>query len=218
MTGRKSQSAESSSDANNNELIAKLLKKIEDLERRVNEGSVAKNDIDEFETQDNFNQIKINQDDYIKVISLCPYQLNLCTEKNGGGKVFTFYSFGEVKRILYADLAKIIETNRGFLEKFYFYIMDKRCIRRHGLDDLYEKALTKERIEVILDGKSNDIVSLFKSGNPIQQELIVDMLIQKMVKTPESVDLNMIDKISRVSGIKIQEKAERARELKEENN
>jgi hypothetical protein len=212
---RKSQSAEvvSSSDGNNgNELIEKLLQKIAELESRIDKASTVTK-VEEIESEDEFKKNKIDQEDYIKVVSLCPYMLNLSMEKNGQGKTFTFYEFGEVKRILYGELARVLESNRSFLEAGYFYIMDQRCIRRHGLNDLYEKILTKEKIEKILEGKSNDIVSLFKSGTPIQQSLIVEMLINKLASNPDSIDLNMIDKISRASGVKIAEKAEEARDF-----
>jgi hypothetical protein len=208
MARPKSQSAESSSDVNN-ELISQLLKKIEELEKKVD----SKNNLPD--DQDDFDKNKINQDDYIKVISLCPFQLNLTTDKHGQGKVFTFQYFSEVKRILYSDLVRVIDENRSFLESGYFYIMDQRCIRRHGLNELYEKILTKDSIEKILEGKSNDVVSLFKSGTNTQQDLIIEMLISKLANDPDSVDLNLIDKISRASGIKIQEKAEETREFAE---
>jgi hypothetical protein len=213
MTGRKSQSAESSSDENENgKLIAQLLKKIEDLESKINEKSTG------MEDQEEFNKYKINQDDPIKIVSLCPYLLNLLTEKNGPGRVYSFSSFGEVKRIVYSDVMKIIETNRNFLDRGFFYLMDSRLITKHGLGEIYEKILTKESIEKILEGKSNDIVSLFKSANPTQKEIVVDLLIEKMVKYPDSIDLNMVDKIYRASGVNIQQKADEARKLQETLN
>lgn len=207
MAGRKSQSAGvSSSDGVSNELVAQLFKEIENLKRQLNEKQPV-------ETQEAFNQNKINQDDYIKVMSLCPYLLNLSTDRNGQGRIYAFYRFGETKRIIYADLVKIVEANRHFLERGYFYILDSRCIKNFGVEDVYENILSKDGIETILEGKSNDVVSLFKSCGASQQELIIDMLIQKMVSDSDSVDLNLIDKISRASGVKIQEKAEAARDL-----
>jgi hypothetical protein len=210
MARQKSQSAEniSSSDGSGNELIAQLLKKIEDLEKKVNQGQT------NIEDQNEFNKNKINMDDAIKVISLCPYMLNLVTEKNGQGqgRVYSFAHFGEVKRIVFSDLNKIVESNRHFLEQGFFYIMDQRCIRYFGIEETYENILTKESIETILEGKSNDVVSLFKSANDTQKELIIDLIIKKMLNDPESVDLNLIDKISRASGVKIQEEAEKARD------
>lgn len=211
MAGRKSQSAESSSDvvnSNSNELIAQLMKQIEELKSQMQ--NQAKNMSDE---DDDFNKEKINQDDYIKVISLTNYQLNLNTNRNANGKIYSFYKFGEVKRIVYSDVVKIIDENRNFLESGYFYLMDQRCIRKHGLLDIYKDLLTKESIEKIIEGKSNDVVSLFKSANQSQQSLVVDLLVEKLARDPDSVDLNLIDKISRASGIKIQEEAEKARDF-----
>lgn len=220
---RKSQSANVdnvSSDTNtvSNELVQQLLAKISDLENRLDAKqesakSESKQESYEFDDADEFNKIKIDQDSYIKVVSLTPFMLNLTTEGKGRGKRFVFRSFGETKRILYSDLVKILENHHNFVEEFYFYIMDKRVIRRHGLDSLYETALTKEKIEAIITGNSNDAVSLFKSCNEHQQSVIVDLLIEKIQNNPESVDLNMVDKISRASGIKIQERAEERKSL-----
>lgn len=224
---RKSQSAETvtnvSSDTvenknNYEEVINNLFKEIERLKKQIENDketplNISKNESYEGNDLDEFNKIKINQDDYIKVVSLTPFQLNLTCEPKGAGKCFTFRGFGQTKRVLYSDLVKILENAHSFLEKAYFYIMDKRVIRRHGLDDLYEKILTKEKIEAIIEGNSNDAVSLFKSASESQQLIIVEMLIEKLVKDPDSVDLNMVDKISRASGVKIQEKAEEGREL-----
>ena len=93
--------------------------------------------------------------------------------------------------------------------------MDRRVIRHEGLTDAYKNILSKEQIEQLLSGKSNDVVSLFKSSNDRQRELIIQMLIDKLVVDPNSLDLNLVDKIARASGVKIQEKAEEARELRD---
>lgn len=204
----------------------KLRREIDELKEALNkllsnkENTIAQEDkqsvLNEVEDIDTFNNIKIAQDDYIKVICLIGNELNLVTKPYGrGGKIFTFRKQYEVKRILYSDLVEILENQPGFVEAGYFYIADQRVIRRHGLDDVYKNILTKEKIESIMSNNSNDAVTLFKSANPSQQEVIVEMLILKLCNNPDSVDLNMVDKISRASGIKIQEKAEEARQLTE---
>lgn len=168
--------------------------------------------LDELDDLDTFNSIKIAQDDYIKVICLVDNELNLTTKPNGrGGKIFTFRKKFEVKRILYSDLVEILENHPSFIEAGYIYIADKRIIRKHGLDEIYANILNQEKIERIMDGSSNDAVSLFKSANSKQQDVIIEMLIRKLCENPDSVDLNMVDKISRASNVKIQEKAEEAR-------
>jgi hypothetical protein len=159
---------------------------------------------------------KPSKDSYVKVMSLSPNILNLATLGNGRGKVFTFRRFGEVKRILEDDLMAIIENNRSFLEQGLFYIMDKETIRLNGLDDLYEKILTKEKIDNIMNGDNQtDAVTVFASGTDKQQDMICDMFVKQIFDGKE-VDLNLTDRLSRVmqnriKGYDIRKRAEEAR-------
>lgn len=161
-------------------------------------------------------EIKIQQDDYIPVMSLLPYALNLSTKEGGQGNIKKFSKFGEIKRILYNDLVEILEVHPNFLEAGYFYILNPDVVRHHGLDDIYSKILTKDKIEKILSTKSEDSMLFYKSANPQQQETIIEMLIDIVRDDPDKVDLNMIDRISRESKIDIVKKAEDSKPVKEE--
>ena len=159
---------------------------------------------------DETDTIRISPDDYIKVMSVCPNQLNLSTEEKGRGRHFTFENFGEVKRILYSDLVKIMETNPSFLSKGYYVVLNKNVVRKHGLDEIYKNILTKEKIEQILTGNQSDAANLYKSANESQQEIIDTMIIQKIIKG-ENVDLNLVDRLERISGHRILERAENSK-------
>lgn len=175
--------------------ISKEEERIAELERQIN--FLAKqiknkndNEIENYEVEDD--NVKISSDDYIKVMSMLPYTLNLNTKLPGkGGDTFTFEKFGEVKKILYSDLAKILEYNRNMARNGSFIILDKRVVRRHGLDEAYEKILTKDNIEKILDGNESDAVRLFKTANKSQQEVICQMIIQNGIDGKE-YDLNLL--------------------------
>jgi hypothetical protein len=159
-------------------------------------------------------------DGYVKVMSLTPHMLNLSTEGNGKGKIFTFHKFGEVKRILYHNLVDILEGNQKFHEQGLFYIMDKNVIEKHGLVEMYEKILTKELIEKIINGENQtDAVNIFQSATEKQQDFVCDMFIQKIFNG-ETVDLNLADRLSRVmqkriKDYDIQKKAEEAKAYSE---
>lgn len=155
---------------------------------------------------------KVPLDDLIPLMSLLPYPLVLTTRTKGQGKVIKFESFGEVKLVLYQDLIDILEVSRHFMENGYYIILDERVIKAHGLQDIYSKILDKEKIESILSGTKNG-VELYKSCNPEQRKIIVTMIREKMVSDPESVDLNMVDKLSRESGINISQSATEAKEF-----
>ncbi len=158
--------------------------------------------------------LDIRPDDYIKVISLCPYRLNLSTRPRGEGRVFGFEKFGEVKRIRYSDLVEILEVHDSFLRDGFFTILDTDIIQKHGLEEAYERILTKENIDKVLESNQSDAVNLFKNANERQQELIILMFIKKFVDG-EEVNLNFLDRISRVVGYSIHDRAIQTKEQKE---
>jgi len=143
---------------------------------------------------------KIQQDEYISVMSLIPFPLNLTTREGGQGSVKRFTRFGEIKKILFKDLIDILDAHPNFLEAGYFYILHKGFIRQNGLDEIYSKILTKDKIELILNtSNADEAVALYNSATPRQQEIIVQMLIGKVHENSDSVDLNIVDRISRAS-------------------
>jgi hypothetical protein len=160
--------------------------------------------------QESSEEIKITPDEYIQVMSLIPFHLNLSTRERGGGKTYKFDRFGQVKRILYSDLVDIFETHPAFLEAGYFYILSPKVIRHHGLDDIYKNILTKEKIEEILVAENKNVegcIALYQSANKSQQDIIISFMVDKLVENPDALDLNFVDRISRLSGIKIADKA-----------
>lgn len=160
---------------------------------------------------------KVLLDDYVPVISLLPYRLNLSTKEGGQGDIKKFTKFGEVKNILYKDLVDIIEVNRSFMEAGYFYILDPLVIRQHGLDEVYSKILTKEKIEEILNNANSEYcVDLYNSANPEQQRVIVQLFVDKVKKDPSTVNLYTVDRISRLSGIDITNRAEEEKALEKQ--
>ena len=144
-------------------------------------------------------------------MSLVPYPLNLSTKEKGAGKTFKFSSFGETKNILYQDLLEIMESHRRFVENGYFFILDSRVVRMQGLDEAYPKILTKDKIEAILSGSAN-YMEFYRSCNDSQKKIIVNMIVDKLFEDEDSLDLNMVDKISRESGVKIQDRVSDLRE------
>jgi hypothetical protein len=184
-------------------------KRIEELEKQKNVAPSSTDKSDDAITDD-FDRYDIRQDDYIKVVSLTPYELNLSTDGRGTKiGLFTFRYFGDSKRILYSDLNKILNNYKHFLDDGLFYIADNRVIRRHGYNDLYSRILDQKTIEKIVDGglPIEDVASVYKSASQSQQIIVIRLLMDKMNRG-EEVDYNLIDKLSRISGVKIQEKYE----------
>jgi hypothetical protein len=173
---------------------------------------LAKEDID-FEEE----VFDVSPNDYVKVMSLLPHRLNLCTKERGQGNVYKFDTLFQTKRIMYKDLADILEVNRKFLEMGYFCILNKKVVRLNGLDDIQNKNLDKEKIEQVFSG-TDEGLSLYASASESQQKVIIDTLIEKMINDPNSVDLNTVDKISRMSKINLSQKAEDGRLLLKPEN
>lgn len=186
------------------EEIAALKAKIEELENKKGI------------TNDKQHTEKIDSDSYISVMSLLPYPLNLSTKEGGQGNIKRFTKFGEVKRILYRDLVDIMEANPSFLNSGFYYILDPRVIRFHGLEETYSRILSKDKIEEILSANSEKALELYNSANEEQQKIIIDIMVEKLVKDPKSVSLTIIDAISRASGVKIMEKVEDTQTLLEQ--
>ena len=181
--------------------IEKLQKKIAEMERTMNLSTGS-------------NSEKLTSDDDIEVMSLSIYPLTLNTKRMGNkdGYEYNFEYFGEIKRIVYSHLSGIIESQRTFVEYPYFYIMDERVIKRHGLSDLYSKILRKEQIDTILECDKKTAIDLFKSAPLKQKEIIVEILVRKMFDG-QDVDLNIVSEISRESGTDILEKVRISKEM-----
>lgn len=153
----------------------------------------------------------ILSDDNIAVMSLCPFKLNLLTEPMGRGKTYSFEGFGSIKRIPYADINQIINNQSTFMEKGYFYILDERVIRKHGLNYIYDTILDKERLETIFSLSSMEAVELYKSASNSQKEIINRYIMGKVARE-EEIDLNIVSKISKISGIDLIAEGTEARE------
>ena len=168
---------------------------------------LTKEDI-EFEEE----EFDISPTSYVKVMSLLPNRLNLCTKERGQGNIYKFDTLFQVKRIMYKDLAEILEVNRSFLDRGYFAILNRKVVRLNGLDEMQDKNLDKGKIEEVFSG-TDEGLSLYASASESQQKVIIDTLIEKMINDPNSVDMNTVDKISRISKINLSQQAEQGRFL-----
>lgn len=159
---------------------------------------------------------EIYSDEYINVLNICPTALTLSTEPGGKGRVINFSKFGETKRISYTDLVRVMDTHPTFLEKGFFYILDERVIRKHGLTEVYKSILDKDKLDKILD-MGLDALSIYKQANETQREFINGTLIRR-IRDEVYVDLNLVSKIEKISGVKLMEIARDAREMMQVEN
>lgn len=153
----------------------------------------------------------IRLDSYVEVMSLFSGHLLLSTESLGKGRKFKFSKFGEIKRMLYNDLASVMETNQRFMEEGIFYILNERVVRKHGLNDIYEKILNKEQIEKIIQCDPKTAVKFYKQATPSQREVVNGMLIRELKEgTP---DLNIISQLSKLADMDLVKIANESKQL-----
>lgn len=154
---------------------------------------------------------EIYADEYIQVMNICPMPLTLSTESLGKGRTYNFLKFGEIKRIVYGDLVRIMDSASTFLEKGFFYIMDDRVVRKHGFTGIYDQLLTKEKLDKIFD-MGVDAYALYSSATENQRKFIDTMLVRR-VRDDEFVDFNLLAKILKNFGVDIVEKGRTAKEM-----
>ena len=172
-----------------------LKKELEKLQKIQNVSELKQENIMDDEDVDL--NIDIPSDKHIKVMSLTPYLLTLTTEEHGRGKRYDFHSFGEVKNIPYHYLYDIMEAHPNFVDEGYFVILNKDVVRKHDLEEKYQKFLTKEKLDKILSGNQSDAANLFKACGEAQRGFIINIIHDKML-AGESVDLNLLDRLSRI--------------------
>lgn len=110
----------------------------------------------------------IDDNKYVQVMSLCPYELNLSTIPGGKGKIYTFTSFGESKNILSKDLKEIIESNQSFAEKLFFFIFDISFVDIYKLTQFYKKFFTGHNVYNLLN-------ELKENKSPISDDLFTEV-------------------------------------------
>lgn len=164
---------------------------------------------------------KVSPDDYIEIISMCPTMLTLTTEPKGRGNHYTWVNYGDVRQIVYSQWQEIL-TNHGsglytdFIRKGYVYINNPAAVKKSGLQEVYKKLLSPEKMNEVLECNSETSVDLFNSTIKDQQLNICKILIDRIARGA-NYDLNVIDKLSRSSGIKLMEMAEDAKSYLEMN-
>jgi hypothetical protein len=149
----------------------------------------------------------------VRVVSLLPHKIVLCTST--GGRVYKFEKFGEIKRIPYSDFEQVLDFNIRFFRAGFCAVLDEKIIKRYSLEALYDRVLSKESMEEVLSGDGISLaVDLYRSAKPYQRETLESMLIAKMVNG-DRVPAELIFDLQKISGIDFLQKAEEGRKAHE---
>ena len=154
----------------------------------------------------------------ITFISLCNHILNLSTEPNGGGTIYTFTEFGEEQSIPYSDAKRIIKSNKSFIQGGKCYIADDELIKSEHLVNDYKKILSKDSLLELLSAERTKFPSIFDAMTDTQKELFRDIVVDKLSKNKNSVDMNIVQYINESLNIDILSSINFSKELLKNEN
>lgn len=154
----------------------------------------------------------------ITFISLCNHILNLSTEPNGGGEIYTFTEFGEEQSIPYSDAKRIIKSNKSFIQGGKCYIADDELIKSEHLVNDYKKILSKDSLLELLSAERTKFPAIFDAMTDTQKELFRDIVVDKLSKSKNSVDMNIVQYINESLNIDILSSINFSKELLNNEN
>ena len=154
----------------------------------------------------------------IVFISLCNHILNLSTEPNGGGEIYTFTEFGEEQSIPYSDAKRIIKSNKSFIRGGKCYIADDELIKSEHLVNDYKKILSKDSLLELLSAERTKFPAIFDAMTDTQKELFRDIVVDKLSKSKNSVDMNIVQYINESLNIDILSSINFSKELLNNEN
>lgn len=190
---------------NQDELIKKLMAQIEEQNKKMAEMQSqianAQTSTTIIQQSNGFNSKKI------KVINLMHNPLNISTEPNGRGRVYTFKNYGDTKLIKYDDLVEIISSYPNTMEKGCAYICDKEAVESLGLSEEYKNLFDKETMDKIVWLREETDLDLFLGMDRNLQESMA-LEIAKLLNANEKIDYNYLREIKNKTDIDIEEIAD----------
>lgn len=147
----------------------------------------------------------------IKCINLMHSVVNISTEPDGLGRVYTFEKYGDYKMIKFDDLSDIVSSYPYTMENGLIYISDREAVEELGLSEEYDKLYTKERMDRVVYLREQSDVDIFLGMEKNMQESTA-MEIAKLMNLNERMDYNYLREIKERTGIDIEQVA---KDLKE---
>ena len=189
------------------EQIAEQNKKMEELQSKINEN----NKQDVVQNDNNFGIKKI------KCINLMHNPLNISTEPNGMGRVYSFKNYGDSRMIKFDDIADIVASYPNTMEGGLCYICDSKAVEALGLSEEYKNIYNKEIMDRIVWLREESDVDLFIGMDKNLQES-TSIEIAKLINSNERMDYNYLRRIKDECGIDIEGIAKELKELDKKAN
>lgn len=196
-------------DNSQDELIKKLMAQLE--EQNIKMAEMQKQIDNKSQTVVVNNENNTLRSKKVKVVNLMQNTLNISTEPNGAGRVFTFNKYGDSKLIKFDDLADIVSSYPYTMEHGLAFICDKEVVKELGLEDEYSKLFDKEMMDKVIWLREESDLDLFL-GMDINLQESVARRIAELINANERMDYNYLRTIKEKTGIDIEEIA---RELKD---
>ena len=148
----------------------------------------------------------------IKCVNLMHNPLNVSTEPDGRGRMYSFNDYGDFKMIKYDDLVDIVTSYPNTIEKGLMFITNKDAVEELGLEEDYKYIYSKEVLDELVYLRRASDVDLFIGMSKEMQDTTA-LEIAKLFNLNETMDYNYLKKIKDVTGIDIEEKAKDLKEF-----
>ena len=179
---------------NYDEIIAQLMTKIESLESELKDKPKERE--------------PIYSGKKIKCVNLMHNMVNIATEEEGLGKVYTFKDYGDSQMIKFDDLANIVNNYPNTMENGLVYIADKQAVEELGLAEDYAKLYDKKTLDKIIRLHDNaDVDMLLGISNKELLESTIRAIAER-INQKESYDYNHLNRIKIESGYDVLKIAE----------
>lgn len=192
------------------EVIAKLMAQIEEQNKKMAELQSQINN--QPKTQTIIQQNNGLSGKKVKVVNLMHNPLNISTEPNGMGRVYTFRDYGDSRLIKYDDLADIVASYPNTMEGGLAYICDKEVVESLGLTEEYEKLFDKATMDKVVKLREESDLELFLGMNKNLQESTARKIAER-INANERVDYNYINTIKEKTGIDIEDIAKNLKDF-----
>lgn len=203
-------------DNSQEELIKKLMAQLEEQNAKMAEmqKQIENNKSQTVVVNNDNNSIRGKK---VKVVNLMQNTLNLSTEPNGGGRIFTFNNYGDSKLIKFDDLADIVSAYPYTMEHGLAFICDKEVVKELGLEDEYANLFDKEKMDKVVKLREESDLDLFL-GMDINLQESAARRIAERINANERMDYNYLREIKEKTGIDIEEIAKELKDLQRKPN
>ena len=204
-------------DNSQEELIKKLMAQLEEQNAKMAEMQKQIENNNQPQTVVVNNENNSIRGKKVKVVNLMQNPLNISTEQNGNGRVYSFKNYGDSRLIKFDDLADIVASYPYTMEHGLAYICDKEVVEELGLADDYAKLFDKERMDKVVKLREESDLDLFL-GMDINLQESAARRMAELINANERMDYNYLRTIKEKTGIDIEAIAKELKELQRKPN